>query len=312
MNTNIIVFAYNRHIHIKKVINILYKFNSRKFYFVCDGPKNSDDKKKVILVRKIIKDKKFRNCKYLFYKKNVGVRNIFKKGLDWVFKYEKKIIVIEDDIIPMPSFFSFCDKLLIKYKKNITISQIGGCNVYDKLTNDNEESYFFSKYSNIWGWATWRNRWTSYDTFFKNLKKFNDQNILKTICTNNNENKYWKKYFKLCARDKKYGSWDFAWSFTNFFYRRISIVPKINLIKNIGFDTGTGINPNKLSKLKSLNIKFPLIHPKLIEANYNFDKYCSANIYSIPSLKWRVKNRLKKLFLKNVFLNLFKIYLSKP
>ena len=39
MKTNIIVFAYNRSDHIKQVIDILYKLNTRKFYFVCDGPK---------------------------------------------------------------------------------------------------------------------------------------------------------------------------------------------------------------------------------------------------------------------------------
>ena len=297
MKTNIIVFAYNREVHIKKVIDILYKLNSRRFYFVCDGPKNIDDIKKNLLVKKIIKSKKFKNCRYLFFKKNIGVRKIFKRGLDWVFNFEKKIIIIEDDIIPSISFFKFCDKLLVKYQNNKKISQISGNNVYDKITKNNKGSYLFSKYSNIWGWATWKDRWLDYDIFFKNLKKFNNQDRLKKISISKNENQYWQKYFNLHSADKKYGTWDFAWTFTNFFHQRISIMPKVNLVKNIGFDTGTGVNPNKLSNLKNLEIHFPLTHPKSVEANKDYDEYCSANIYSIPKLKWRIKNKLKKLFL---------------
>jgi hypothetical protein len=297
MKTNIIVFAYNREVHIKKVIYILYKLNSIRFYFECDGPKNIDDIKKNLLVKKIIKSKKFKNCRYLFFKKNIGVRKIFKKGLDWVFNFEKKIIIIEDDIIPSISFFKFCDKLLVKYQNNKKISQISGNNVYDKITKNNKGSYLFSRYSNIWGWATWKDRWLDYDIFFKNLKKFNNQDRLKKISISKNENKYWQKYFNLHSADKKYGTWDFAWTFTNFFHQRISIMPKVNLVKNIGFDTGTGVNPNKLSNLKNLEIHFPLTHPKSVETNKDYDEYCSANIYSIPKLKWRIKNKLKKLFL---------------
>ena len=53
----------------------------------------------------------------------------------------------------------------------------------------------------------------------------------------------------------------------------------------------------ELSNLKNLEIHFPLTHPKSVEANKDYDEYCSANIYSIPKLKWRIKNKLKKLFL---------------
>ena len=82
------------------------------------------------------------------------------------FQYQKEIIVLEDDIIPTKSF-KFCDNLLIKYKKNKKISHITGCNVNDKITRNLKNNYFLSKYSNIWGWATWKDRWSDYDNNFK-------------------------------------------------------------------------------------------------------------------------------------------------
>ncbi len=292
VKTNIIIFCYNRPVHIKKLLNEIKKIKKRKIYLISDGPKNNKDNIKVKLVRKEIKKFKPGFFKIKILKKNLGVRNIFELGLNWVFKYEKKIIILEDDIIPSKSFFKFCDSMLNKYKKNKNISQIAGCNVKDNISKNLKSDYFLSKYSNIWGWATWKDRWFDYDNKFKDLKFLMESKKFKGSCFAISEYNFWKKYFKIHQQNRNIGTWDYAWTYTNFLKNRFSIVSKTNLIENIGLNQGTGKNPKKLKKLKKKEMFGKIVHPKILKINMKYDLYSSQNIYSIPKLFWRIKNKL--------------------
>ena len=68
---------------------------------------------------------------------------------------------MEDDCVPSKDFFKFCNLLLEKYKNDNRISQISGNNFlnFKKYKRRNLDSYFFSKLTSSWGWATWKNRW---------------------------------------------------------------------------------------------------------------------------------------------------------
>ena len=124
------------------------------------------------------------------------------------------------------SFFRFCDNLLFKYRKKKKISHITGCNVNDKITSHLKNNYFLSKYSNIWGWATWKDRWSDYDNNFENLKILINNKKFKKSCSSLHEYNFWKKYFNLHLKNKNIGTWDYAWTYTNFLKNRYSIVSK--------------------------------------------------------------------------------------
>ena len=108
---------------------------------------------------------------------------------------------------------------------------------------------------------------------------------------------FWKKYFNLHKNKRFFGTWDYAWTFTNFKKKRLSIVPKKNLITNIGFDIKTGENPKKLKNLHKFNLNFPLIHPNIENRYTKYDDYCARNIYSLPKFIWRLKKKFSKLFI---------------
>jgi hypothetical protein len=159
-------------------------------------------------------------------------------------------------------------------------------------------SYFFSKYSNIWGWATWANRWKDYDNNFTHLTQLLNSDYVKKIISTKAEYLFWKKYFYIHKKNMTKGTWDYAWTYTNYIKKRLSIVPKNNLINNIGFDFGSGVNPQKLKNLKKTEINIQLKHPKKIRRNLIYDQYTSKNIYSIPNFWWRVKKKLLSFFYK--------------
>ncbi len=91
-------------------------------------------------------------------------------GIKWFFENEEEGIVLEDDCLPNEDFFRFCDSLLEKYRFDTRIMHISGTNlVSKKFSND---TYYFSKYTNVWGWASWRRVWVSYDENLSLLDEF--------------------------------------------------------------------------------------------------------------------------------------------
>lgn len=296
INCSIALFTHRRPYHTKKILKSLNNLSFKRIYIINDGWRNDLEKKLVLKVRNIIDRKEnFNKVHKLFLNQNIGIRNIFKIGLDWIFNNEKKIIILEDDTLPNKSFFKFCDKLLIKYKNKNKISMICGTNFKSSLTNKSKNSYFFSKYSFIWGWATWKDRWALYDNQLKKWNEYKNSKSFSKYFANNNEMKFWKNNFDYLSKNPKKGSWDFPLTFANFYSKKISIVPKVNLVTNIGYDDPSGNNPKKNSNLKRINLKFPLKHPSKLKTLNEYDCFCSQKVFSMPSLKNRIINKIMKI-----------------
>ena len=64
----------------------------------------------------------------------------------------------------------FCDEMLDYYRFDNQIAHIGGSN-YIKRANPTDASYYFSSFTYVWGWATWRRVWEKYDV---NIEKLNE------------------------------------------------------------------------------------------------------------------------------------------
>lgn len=298
ISTSLVFFVMRRPKVTKRVINILKKFKFKKIYIICDGWRNELEKDKVLEVRKLV-SKSFPNQKVikLFYNKNIGMRNIAPVAFKEIFKLEDKIIVIEDDTLPSPSFFAFADKLLTKYKKNKKISMISGVNFNSKITKNLKEDYFFSKYSFLWGWATWSDRWKIYDNSLKKWNFYKKSGRFKQDFPILGEYRFWKKELNSLYRNKTKGAWDFPFSFANYYHKRFSIVPKVNLVRNIGIENDpTGRNPKKAKYLKMYSMLNKIKHPKKIKRNLEYDIYCGYNYYYLGNIFVRIKNKFMKYF----------------
>ena len=60
--------------------------------------------------------------------------------------------------------FLFCEFFLDKFKNNKKIAGITGNNFQKEKI---QETFYYSKFSSIWGWATWRRVWKTYDLKIK-------------------------------------------------------------------------------------------------------------------------------------------------
>ena len=300
MNAPILLMTYRRPINTEKILKLLQKYNQKNVFIFNDGLKIKDHIKDHAETRKVIlKYKKINKYKIIFPKKNLTQKNNLPFALNKIFKFHDRAIILEDDCIPCKNFFKFCNQLLKKYENDNRISQISGNNFlnFKKVKRRNHDSYFFSMFTSSWGWATWKNRWQGYyDSEIKLWPKVKKEDWLKDIFNNKKSYDFWTKAF-----DRRYkqldNDWDRPWTLINLANNRLNIFPNKNLISNIGEDKAAlHSNPKKWNNLKLENMKFPLIHPKIICCDRQIDSFLTNEGFSIPNLSYRVKNKLKKLF----------------
>ena len=273
MNTPILIITFNRPDFLKKIISVLEKIKPKKIYFKIDGPRqgNKNDEKQILKTKKIINKIQWKCKKIVFEsKKNLGSRDNPTRGIDWLFSHEKRGIILEDDCIPNKSFFKYCEELLKKYENNNKISMISGRNNLERT--DLRSSYYFT-FGNTWGWATWRRAWKFNDV---KLKNWNNKKLRKNFYKNLKDYPIFYEILKdRCDKIKKnkiISAWDYQWFFSSISRNMLGVIPRVNLVKNIGFDkrsTHTK-NNNKIHSIKSYKINFPLKHNNEFLINKKF------------------------------------------
>lgn len=259
----ILFLTYNRYEKTLKSFEKIRELKPLKLYFFSDGPKDLSDEKKINRIRKYVLQNIDWNCDIneRFNAVNYGCRNGVSSAINWFFETNKMGIIIEDDCIPDTSFFDYCKDLLLKYQNDDRVMHISGSN--NGLLKTFKEDYYFSKYSLIWGWATWKRSWDKYDLELQSLPR----NIFRILTHNSfgtlHEKIYWLNSF-ISMYLNKHNTWDLSWFYTCVI-NGFSIIPSINMIKNIGFDeeaTHTKINNISMEyKSNQLHLKN---HPKEI------------------------------------------------
>jgi hypothetical protein len=205
---------------------------------------------------------------------NLGCKRRVSSGIDWVFEQVEEAIILEDDCLPHPSFFDYCDELLDKYRYDTRIMSISGDN-FQFGRQRTSDSYYFSQYNHIWGWATWRRAWKHYDVNVQLWNTVRDGGWLDDILNDASVVEVWQKNFQ-DVHDGKVDTWDYQWVFACWVQSGLTILPNVNLISNIGFGveaTHTRSADNKSANLPVEAISLPLQHPEFVVRNLDADKY---------------------------------------
>lgn len=156
LKTPVAFLIFNRPDTTRRVFAEIAKARPPKLLVVADGPRadHPDDVEKCAAVRAIIDGIDW-DCKVLtnYSDINLGCKRRVSSGLDWVFDTVEEAIILEDDCLPHPAFFRFCEEMLNKYRDDKRIAMISGDN-FQFGRKRTEYSYYFSRYPHIWGWAS--------------------------------------------------------------------------------------------------------------------------------------------------------------
>jgi hypothetical protein len=300
-NTPILFLLFNRPDTTQLVFNEIRKIKPKYLYISADGPRknNNSDIIKCKKTREII-DQIDWNCKVhtVFREENFGCGNAMSKAITWFFSKVEKGIILEDDCIPSPSFFTFCEKMLIKYNNDKRITHVNGTSY---VVKDSQDTYYFSKYYHVWGWATWKRAWINYSFNMPSYPKFKAENQIQNIFSNQVIQNFWISCFDM-VHSHKIDTWDYQWVYANLVSGGVSIMPYVNLVSNIGFNneaTHTKDSNNISYKLPKFNIK-KINNPKKVILNQKNDELIYEKILhlNIKQKSNNSNNFLSKLKLK--------------
>jgi hypothetical protein len=301
----IVIMVFNRPKHTRILLSILSQLRPTQLFVVADGPRDfiSSDFELCQEVRNIIDCMVDWPCKLYknFREDNLGCGLSPARGVDWVFEYVDRVIILEDDCLPSASFFLFCREGLNRFAKNDKVMMISGNNhLLNKKNID--DSYFFSINTQTHGWATWKRAWKKYDFYMSDWPRWRS---LYWLYSMHRDVKYALKWLKLFdevyknANSKvKYDCWDFQWTYACWKNKALNVIPKKNLVSNIGYgDDATHATPpdHPLSNLVAEELSFPLNHPAKIEQDRVADAVLARNVYGNYSIIFKVWRKLKKL-----------------
>lgn len=297
MNTSVLFLIFNRPDTTISVFNTIRSAKPKRLYIASDGAREDiiNEKHLVKKAREVVNLVDW-DCEVftLFREKNLGCKNAVSGAISWFFNYEDRGIILEDDILPSDSFFTYCHELLNKYANDDRVMMISGSNLHERNTSK-DHSYYFSSMSQIWGWATWKRAWKLYDV---NMKSW--QLIKKTKFIDNNFPLKKSRVLFNEIFEQVYGghinTWDYQWTYTMLLHRGLNIFPKRNLIQNIGFDdraTHTKNSNNRFANLTSYDLEFPLEHPEHIILDYDYDFLSKFNKKDFPSIWQRICRKIK-------------------
>jgi hypothetical protein len=288
LSTPVAFIIFNRPDTTAKVFEAIRQAKPQKLLVVADGARNdrSNEAEKCAAARAVI-DRVDWECEVLtnYSDINLGCKRRVSSGIDWVFSQVEEAIILEDDCLPAPSFFQFCETLLKKYRHDERIMMISGDNFYPE-DDRVKDSYYFSKYVHIWGWATWRRAWQHYDVDMSSWQDFRDRGLLNAVCNDSIEAEYWLKTFNNVA-ENLVDTWDHQWVYTCWQQSGLSIMPSVNLISNIGFrdDATHTLGTSPLANLKVGSIH-NIIHPNFVVRNYYVDTYEFENVFDGKALRF--------------------------
>jgi hypothetical protein len=284
--TPVIFIIFNRPDLTQIVFNSIRDAKPKQLFVVADGPRYLEEKVKCEQAKEIIKQVDW-DCQVQtnYSDVNLGCRERVFSGISWVFQQVEEAIILEDDCLPHPSFFRYCQELLDYYREDERIWCISGDNFQEEQWRG-DGSYYFSNYNHCWGWASWRRAWQNYDQKLSNWQTFRDSHYLENILDSELEVKYWYNIFEKLSTIGEPNSWAYPWTFTCWQNSGLTVLPNVNLVSNIGFRSD-GTHLKSESKFANLPVKDiqEIHHPSFVVRDKVADQYTFDNHFGGLEMK---------------------------
>ena len=306
LKTAVLFLVFNRLHTTKEVFEAIRQAKPPHLYVAADGPRSNKEgeAEKVRIVRDYIMQRIDWECEVhtLFREENLGCKYAVSGAVTWFFEHEEQGIILEDDCLPSQSFFWYCESLLDRYKNDESVFSVSG----DGRATESfvmKEDYAFCKYPMIWGWASWRRVWDSYDPELKDWPLQRDD-LPKKISSHIPTVRFWKNTFDLMHK-KEIDTWDFQLSFLVLRYGGRCIVPNVNLITNIGFDEDASHTTNAQSpsaNRERFEVVLPLGYTVNECSEQKINDFYDRNEFLLASLTIRAVNKFSRFIIdRNIF-----------
>lgn len=274
--TPILLILYNRVEETHNLFQIIRKIKPEKLYVAADGANKAIkmDYNQCLKTRSVIMPEWKCDAQYLFHENHLGKSKNIYQAISWMFEHEEEGIILFDDTLPNIDFFHYCEQLLEKYRDVPEIMHIGA-NYLERKKKYLKNSYHFTAYAFIWGFATWRRTWKKFDLEIgDNFEKVHE--VIDKYVKNPFEKMYCHHIYNV-LRKYKLDYWEYQYNYHIWEQNGLCVSPNVNLVTNVGFKR----RKRRIRKLiKGTAPILPLEHPEKIERNRKADAYTFKKVYS--------------------------------
>lgn len=238
---------------------------------------NENDKIGIEACRKIVESIDWECTIYREYQEeNLGCDPSTFYAQKWAFSLVDKCIILEDDQVVDDSYFAYCKELLDKYENDERINHICGYNLMGEC-KDCPNDYLFA-YNGSGAWASWKRVAEGWDQTYSFL---HDKYAIKNLRKKYGRKRFDAWYHKACERERTGTAfWESILGFDCILNNRYAIIPKRNLVSNMGLTENSTHSNAKIYLLekkqqtifenKVYEMTFPLKHPNYIVPDYDY------------------------------------------
>lgn len=310
----VLMIFFTRPSTLEKVFEKVKEARPSKLFLACDGPREDNERDNLAIeqCKKIVENIDWECEVYKRYSDvNLGCGKGPASAISWALSIVDRIVILEDDCVPDQTFFPYMQELLERYKNDERIGMISGLN-HLKDWDCGGDSYCFVKTGAIWGWGTWNRVWKNYDYSVSDINKQHlvrlMQNNISNKTISKNKINRWTIANKKVEAGEKISYWDVQFGFLMDRFSYLGIVPKHNLICNIGVGEGSthadGLyfkewKRGRLHYIPTKSIESPLSHPKYIVYDRKYDYVVNKTFLEQSVFRiWfgKIKRGLKRIF----------------
>lgn len=297
-NASVVFLVFNRPELTARVFARIREARPARLFIVADGPRSGrpDDVRKCREVRELIERQLDWPCAVVrdYAEQNLGCGRRVASGITRVFAQVESAIILEDDCLPDPTFFRYCDELLQKYRDEPGVGLISGSH-HQVASSSGPEDYYFCRYGNIWGWATWRRAWQKFDQTMGDWREWRDAGHLERLFPDRKVQAFWRKTWNEAAAGQ-HDTWDYQWTYAYMKHGMLGILPRVGLIENIGFGPGATHTLGESGASAPVgSVTFPLRHPAVIAPDREAEARASRRFFTQLTLVERVAARLRRI-----------------
>ena len=301
--TPVALILFRRPDVTKKVFKVIAEAKPPKLFLIADGPspERSGEAEKCAATRAVVENVNW-GCEVFrdYSETNMGPWRRIASGITSAFQQVEELIVLEDDCLPDPTFFRFCDELLERYRDDERIMHIAGNHFQAQDPRPTRYSYSFAWHNIAWGYATWRRAWQHFDLGIPSWGELRNTDFLDQVVGDPLAVESYRKIFdQLYADPGEFDGYDWAWSFACWSQGGLSVLPDRTLIKNVGFGPDSTHFPtadDPRARFQSMPMQFPLNHPPYVLRDAAADNFI-INTYVAPrpvSLPRRIFRKIKR------------------
>jgi len=299
LETPVTLLVFNRPELTARVFAEIRRARPERLLIVADGPRadRPGEAERCARVRQIATTVDW-PCRVdtHFAAENLGCRRRVSSGLDWVFEQVDRAIILEDDCVPEPSFFEYCQTLLDRYADDTRVMHVAGSCFLPELAR-RPESYVVSRFPFIWGWATWRRAWQHFDVEMSHWPEFLASGSLNRLFPDPADAAIWERNLAATFRGEV-DTWDAQWVLAFWLAGGLSLVSTRNLISNQGFghDATHTVGWSPQAALPTLAQTEPIVHPTTLIVDPMLDARFQQSVFRPRrSMFERVRRQLGRL-----------------